>query len=182
VITEYVLETQDVEPRPLPAYQAEGRQPYQVGGWSRMMVPGHCECEPRHRGNAGFMIAVLLSGLKYYHDVTGDERVKEAIIRGAHNLLDETYSDEVHGFRYTSCPKGRFSPGASPLMAEGVARAYLWTGDDRFRRVLTEALPISGGGSPYGKSFSMYYRMAPRVLADMATAGITFDKPAEDNE
>ena len=56
-------------------------------------------------------------------------------------------------------------------MAEGVARAYLWTGDDRFRRVLTEALHISAGGSPYGKSFSMYYRMAPRVLADMDAAG-----------
>ena len=178
LVTEYVLETQDVEPRPLPAYQAQGRQPSQLGGWSRMMVPGHCLCEPRHRGNAGFMIAVLLSGLKYYHDVTGDERVKQAIIRGAYNLLDETYSDEVHGFRYTSCPNGRFRPGSSPLMAEGIARAYLWTHDDRFRRVLTEALPISAGGSPYGKSFSMYYRMAPRVLADMDAAGITFDKPA----
>ena len=176
LVTEYVLETQDVEPRPLSAYQAEGRQPYQQGGWSRMMVPGHCQCEPRHRGNAGFMIAVLLSGLKYYHDVTGDERVKEAIIRGAYNLLDETYSDEAHGFRYTSCPNGRFRPGSSPLMAEGIARAYLWTRDDRFRRVLTEALPISAGGSPYGKSFSMYYRMAPRVLADMDAAGITFDR------
>ncbi len=182
VVTEYVLETQDVEPRPLPAYQAEGRQPYQLGGWSRMMVPGHCQCEPRHRGNAGFMIAVLLSGLKYYHDVTGDERVKEAIIRGAYNLLDETYSDEAHGFRYTSCPNGRFRPGSSPLMAEGIARAYFWTRDERFRRVLTEALPISAGGSPYGKSFSMYYRMAPRVLADMDAAGITFDKPADDNK
>ncbi len=52
------------------------------------MVPGHCECEVRHQGNAGFMIAVLLSGLKYYHDVTGDERVKDLnyplFFRGKH--------------------------------------------------------------------------------------------------
>ena len=173
VVVQRVLETQDTEPRPLPAYQAAGRKPYQQGGWSRMMVPGHCRCEPRHRGNAGFMVAVLLSGLKYYYDATGDQRVRQAIIQGAHYLLDETYSDEVRGFRYTSCPNTPYRPGASPLMVEGIARAYLWTQDDRFRRVLTEALPLAAGGSSYGKGFSMYYRAAPRVLADLKAAGLT---------
>ncbi|NLF74020.1 MAG: hypothetical protein GX575_33870 [Candidatus Anammoximicrobium sp.] len=172
VVVERVLEAQDKSPRPLPDYQAAGRKPFQQGGWSRMMVPGHCECEPRHRGNAGFMVAVLLSGLKYYHDVTGDERVKQSIIAGAHYLLDETYSDEVQGFRYTSCPKTGYRPGASPLMVEGIARAYLWTRDERFRRVLAEALPRSAGGSGYGKGFSMYYRVGPRVLADLEAAGL----------
>ncbi len=172
VVMEQVLELQDKLPRPLPKHQLGGRNPCQEGGWVRAMVPGHCECDLRHQGNAGFMIAVLLSGMKYYHDITGDERVKGSIIRGAHYLLDETYSDEVQGFRYTSCPETRYSPGASPLMVEGIARAYLWTKDDRFRRVLTEALPRGAGGSAYGKGFSMYYRMGPRVLADLEAAGI----------
>jgi len=177
VVVQRVLDAQDNEPRPLPDYQRQGRKPYQVGGWSRMMVPGHCRCEPRHRGNAGFMVAVLLSGLKYYHDVTGDPQVKQCIIDGAHYLVDECYSHQTHGFRYTSCPNTSYGSGASPLMVEGVARAYLWTKDDRFRRVLTEALPRGAGGSPYGKGFSMYYRMAPRVLADLDAAGLTLDKP-----
>ena len=179
VIVERVLDTQDKLPRPLPKYQCAGRKPYQVGGWSRMMRPGHCRCIPRHRGNANFMIAVLLSGLKYYHDVTGDPRVKQAIIAGAHYLLDECYSEETKGFRYTSCPKTRYGHGASPLMVEGIARAYVWTKDKRFRRVLTESLPLGAKGRPYGKSFSMYYRMAPRLLADLAAAGITLDKKPE---
>jgi hypothetical protein len=121
------------------------------------------------------MVAILLSGLKYYYDVVPDPRVKTAIIRGAHYLLDECYSDEVQGFRYTSCPKTGFRPGASPLMVEGVARAYLWTKNPRFRRVLTEALPRGAGGSAYGKGFSMYYRCAPRVLADLLAAGLTLE-------
>ena len=175
VVVDRVLEAQDKAPRPLPDYQAAGRKPFQQGGWSRMMVPGHCECEPRHRGNAGFMVAVLLSGLKYYHDVTGDPRVKQSIIDGAHYLLDETYSDEVQGFRYTSCPKTGYRPGASPLMVEGIARAYLWTRDERFRRVLTEALPRDARGSSYGKGFSMYYRVGPRVLADLEAAGLDLE-------
>ncbi|MFP4055691.1 MAG: hypothetical protein ACLF0G_02345 [Candidatus Brocadiia bacterium] len=177
VIVERVLAAQDVEPRPLPEHQREGRKPFQVGGWSRMMRPGHCRCEPRHRGNAGFMVAILLSGLKYYHDATGDPRAKEALIRGAHYLLDECYSDEVKGFRYTSCPQTRYRPGATPLMVEGIARAYLWTRDARFRRVLVEALPLAAHGSAYGKGFSMYYRCGPRVLADLAAAGLSLERP-----
>ena len=32
------------------------------GGWDRLMVPGHCLCEPpRHTGNAGFMVGILLA-------------------------------------------------------------------------------------------------------------------------
>lgn len=144
-----------------------------------MMVPGHCQCEPHHRGNAGFMVAILLSGLKYYHDVTGDPQVKDAIIRGAHYLLEETYSDQVKGFRYTSCPATGYRPGAMPLMMEGVARAYLWTRGERFRRVLTESLPWGAGGRSYGKGFSMYYRMAPRVLADLRAARTRLEQPSD---
>ncbi len=176
VVADRVIEVQDKLPRPLPEYQRQGRKPYQQGGWTRMLVPGHCRCEPRHQGNAGFMIAILLSGLKYYYDITGDERAKESLIRGAHYLLDETYSDQTHGFRYTSCPAHRYGHGASPLMVEGIARAYLWTGDARFRRVLEEALPLSAAGSPYGKSFSMYYRTGPRVLADLEAAGLELNE------
>ena len=176
IIVDRVLETQDKEPRELPEYQKEPGRTHQVGGWSRMMVPGHCLCEPRHRGNAGFMVAVLLSGLKYYWDVTEEPAVKECIIRGAHYLLDETYSEETHGFRYTSCPNGRYGTGVTPLMAEGIARAYLWTKDERFRDPLTEGMAGAAGGSSYGKGFSMYYRCAPRVLADLAACGLSLEE------
>ncbi|MGC9318832.1 MAG: hypothetical protein ACP5KN_12445 [Armatimonadota bacterium] len=176
VVVDRVLETQDVEPRELPEYQKEPGRTHQVGGWSRMMVPGHCHCEPRHRGNAGFMVAILLTGLTYYHDVTQEPAVREAIIRGAHYLLDECYSEETHGFRYTSCPNTRYGSGASPLMVEGVARAYRWTQDERFLDPLTHGLALGAGGSAYGKGFSMYYRCAPRLLADLAAVGLTLEE------
>lgn len=180
VIVDRVLETQNRDPRPLPDYQREPGRTHQVGGWSRMMVPGHCRCIPRHRGNAGFMVAVLLSGLKYFHDVTGDPAVKQSIIDGARYLVAECYSHDVHGFRYTSCPNTNYRAGCSPLMAEGIARAYRWTRDPVLEDVLTRALPIGAGGSGYGKSFSMYYRVAPRVLADLAASGLTLEKPGKD--
>ena len=178
LIVDRVLETQDVEPRELPEYQKELGRTHQVGGWTRMMLPGHCLCEPRHRGNAGFMVAVLLSGLTYFHDVTQDPAVKECIIRGARYLVEDTYSEEVHGFRYTSCPNMRYTAGASPLMVEGIARAYRWTRDPLFEDVLTNALSYGAGGSPYGKGFSMYYRCAPRVLADLDACGLSLEERA----
>lgn len=176
VVVDRVLETQDVEPRELPDYQKEPGRTHQVGGWTRMMVPGHCTCEPRHRGNANFMIAILLTGLTYYHDVTQEPAVKECIIRGARYLIEDMYSTEVHGFRYTSCPNMRYRPGVTPLMAEGIARAYRWTRDPIFLDPLTHGLALGAGGSSYGKGFSMYYRCAPRLLADLAAVGLTLEE------
>lgn len=175
IVVERVLETQDVEPRELPEYQKEPGRTHQVGGWTRMLVPGHCTCEPRHRGNANFMIAILLTGLTYYHDVTDEPAVKECIIRGARYLIEDMYSTEVHGFRYTSCPNMRYTAGASPLMVEGIARAYRWTRDPIFLDPLTNGLALGASGSSYGKGFSMYYRCAPRLLADLAAVGLTLE-------
>jgi hypothetical protein len=170
-----VLETQDTEPRELPVYQQRPEQTHQWGGWTRMMVPGHCHCEPRHRGNAGFMVSILLTGMVYYHDVTQDPDVRQAIILGTRYLVDEFYCDQVHGFRYTSCPEMPYRPGLIPMYAEAMARVYLWTGDERFVDPLTEGLSRGAGGSSYGKGFSQYYRSAPRLLADLLEAGLTLE-------
>ncbi len=172
IIMRTVYTYQDPIPRPLPEYQVEPGRTQQVGGWSRMLVPGHCHCEPRHRGNANFMVALLLSGIKYYYEMTGEPEAKAALTAGARYLLDECYSEEVAGFRYTSCPKMRYSRGTIPYMVEGIARAYLWTGDPRFAHPLQKALPYGERGADYGKGFGSYYRCGPRVLADMVALGL----------
>jgi hypothetical protein len=177
IVMDRVLETQDTEPRELPEYQKQPGRTHQWGGWTRMMVPGHCHCEPRHRGNAGFMVTILLAGMTYYHDVTQDPAVKEAIILGARYLVDEFYSTETHGFRYTNCPEMPYRPGMLPMYAEGMARAYRWTGDQRLADPLTTGLLLGAGGSSYGKGFSQYYRSAPRLLADLAEVGLTLEAP-----
>lgn len=137
------------------------------------MVPGHCHCEPRHRGNAGFMLAVLLSGIKYYHAYTQDPRARQCLMDGAHYFLDEVYSEEHAGVRYTSCPRMPFSTGAAPLLMEGVARAYLWTRDPRLLHPLSQALPLSERPAHYGSGYT--HRCSPRVLADLQAAGLRWD-------
>lgn len=178
IIMRVVYEYQDKIPRPVPDYQLKDdphRKPVQVGGWSRMLVPGHCHCIPRHRGNANFMVALLLTGIKQYYEITGEEAAKQALIAGAYYLLDECYSPIGPGLRYTSCPKMKYNTWCVMYMVEGIARAYLWTHDERLAHPLKRLLPLSERGTPYGQA--SYYRGGPRVLADMEAAGLKWEKP-----
>jgi hypothetical protein len=139
------------------------------GGWRRRMVPGHCLCEPAHYGNAGFMVGVLLTGLKWYHLETGDPRVAESLHLGARFLIDDMWEDDVKGFRYTSCPKSSKGAWSNFLLFDGMAYAYQLTGDKEIAKILaagTDSAIASMSGM--GKSFSQYIRVAPHFLGTLA--------------
>ncbi|MBM3465937.1 MAG: hypothetical protein FJX76_27935, partial [Armatimonadetes bacterium] len=75
------------------------------GGWERMMVPGHCYCDPpRHMGNAAFMVGVLMAGLKRYHLITQDPQVRRCILRAARYAVAAYWVEGQRVFRYTNCP------------------------------------------------------------------------------
>jgi len=155
IIVERVLERQTLEPEPgVPG-----------GGWRRMMVPGHCLCTPAHHGNAGFMVGVLLTGLRHYHQETGDPAVAEAIRRGARYLIEDMWVPEVNGFRYTSCPKTSAGAWSNLLLFDGIGYAYRLQPDPLLARILvagtdTGTRAVSG----FGKSFSQRIRVAPHSL------------------
>ena len=144
------------------------RQTPETGGWERMMVPGHCHCEPpRHKGNAGFMVGILLAGLKAYHQATGDEAVEQSIIKGAEYLINEVWEPDINGFRYTSCPHSSKGTGNLRKLL-GIAYAYRLTGDEKFGEIArrgAESGVKSLSGS--GKGLSAHGRFAPYVLHDV---------------
>ncbi len=139
------------------------------GGWQRMLVPGHCYCDPpRHRGEAGFMVGVLLSGLKAYHQLTADARVPEVMYRGSKYLIADMWVPEVNGFRYTSCPKSSAGTWSNIGLFEGMAYADRFHPDAEVQRVLRAGCDASlRSVSAFGKSISAQLRSAPRVLWDM---------------
>ena len=69
------------------------------------------------------MVGVLLSALRRYHDLTGDQRVAEAITGGVRWLVEHTYDRAAGHFRYTSCPEAGGEPGPewSIQVLEGLA-------------------------------------------------------------
>ncbi len=135
------------------------------GGWRRQLVPGHCHCLPRHHGEAGFMVGILLTGLRYFYEATGDERVARSIERGAHYLIDDMWVPEVNGFRYTSCPRTNAGAWSNFLLFDGIVFAHPRTGDAKLGEVLRRGTPAAiKTMQGWGKGFTQYTRVAPHFL------------------
>ena len=141
------------------------------------MVPGHCFCTPRHQGNAGFMVGVLLTGMRHYFEATGDNRVADSIVRGARFLVNDMFIPEVKGFRYTSCPKSSSGAWSNFLLFDGIVFAHRRTGDARLREILLlgtdgalETMTEAGkrDGAAWGKGFTQYTRVVPHFLFHLA--------------
>ena len=160
IIVERVLERQT----PQPKFNTRG------GGWRRMMVPGHCLCEPAHYGNAGFMVGVLMTGLKWYHLETGDPRVARSILLGANFLVDDMWEESISGFRYTSCPVSSKGPWSNFLLFDGIGYAYRLTQRDhhpdaKLEHVLQKGTePAIAAMRGMGKSFTQFIRVAPHFI------------------
>ena len=144
------------------------------GGWARNLGEPHCGCGyPRCRGEAGFMVGVLLSGLKRYHHLTGSDAVAAAIIGGARWLIRETFDEASGHFRYTSCAKrtlgGTFQH--TQYVLEALAAAWELSGDAEIGRYLRAGLPTIGmfpGDLEHlglGKAMSQQMRYVPTILA-----------------
>ena len=168
------------------------------GGWERMMVPGHCYCDPpRHMGNAAFMVGVLMAGLKRYHQITKDSRVRTCIVRAAHYVVDVHWVPDLKVFRYTNCPHIWANVSMNPQMIEGLGYAWRLSKSDRIAEALVGAIdrcfspklsdPKRDGkielavpGYPLrvfdvvdeglGKSVSLWMRQAPFALYDYERA------------
>jgi len=145
-----------------------------TGGWDRLMVPGHCFCDPpRHTGNAGFMVGVLMVGMKRYYEATGDERVAESIVRAAGYCIDHMWVPETRSFRYTCCPHSGPGGGADMRILKGVAFAWHHSRKKRFREILLQGIETALAGRPsqprrgLGKSICSPMRGAYQVLGEL---------------
>ena len=167
IIVERVLERQEPE-----------------GGWVRNLGEPHCGCGyPRCRGEAGFMVGVLLSGLRRYHRLTGSDAVAQAIVGGARWLIRETFDAGSGHFRYTSCPNrtlgGTFQH--TQYVLEALASAWELSGDAEIGRYLRDSLhtigmfPADLDHLGVGKALSQQMRYVPSIIAALS------NRPLETN-
>lgn len=144
------------------------------GGWIRNLTESHCGCGyPRCRGEAGFMVGILLSGLIRYYNLTSDQAVANAIVGGARWLINNTFDHSVGHFRYTSC-KNRTLGGTfqhTQWVLEGLASAYSISGDPEIGSYVKSGIRTIGifperiDHSGLGKAMSQQMRYVPTVLA-----------------
>ena len=152
------------------------------GGWEHLLKKGHCSHPPpRCRGEAGFMVGVLLSGLRRYHELTGDDRVADAIIGGARWLIEKTYLREKKVFKYTSCTRPRpteTGPHYFKQIIEGLGYAYRLAPDPVLEEIIRDGLQVLGAPRhasreprkmSLGKDLSVETRYVPTLLANICS-------------
>ena len=110
------------------------------GGWNYYWQACADTEKPVRYVNIGFMNGILLTGLRSYHAATGDEKVAQAIVRGARCLVDQLWVPETRTFRDVSCPPVPGSPLAdlSFLLLDSIAFAHQRTQDPKLRQTLIE--------------------------------------------
>ena len=130
------------------------------GGWLWKLPWGHCNCETKHVGEAGFISSVRINGLSRYFQLTGDKRIPEVIKRAVTHLNNDTWIEQRNDWRYTSCP------ASNPIGQTGVTIAALvnsvklnkepehlrilqkaW--DNKFKRLLIAPAARPGVGKTY---------------------------------
>jgi hypothetical protein len=115
------------------------------------------------------MVGILMSGMKYYAEATGDQRAKDSIVKAAHFMINDMWIPDAKAFRYTSCPNTNPAPGLNLLICEGIAYAWRQTHDPQLRHVTLEAIEkMVAGMDGRGKNISMELRSTPRQLFDVA--------------
>jgi hypothetical protein len=144
------------------------------GGWEHPLSESHCLCPPpRCHGEAGFMVGVLLSGLRRFYEIEPDPRVAAAIAGGAQWLVRKTYVPEAGLFRYTSCPNHQ-GPRVfyTVMVVEALAEAAQYTRDPAVLDALEHALAVIGkeslsgaANTRYGKDLLIETRYIPTMLA-----------------
>ena len=139
------------------------------GGWSVLLFNASASPQQQSYGSTNFPIGILLSSLARYHEVTGDERVADAIVAGTRWLIEDLWEDEPPiGFRYSSGPYARggnrFFHITYPL-----TYAHKLTADRTFHdvaleysdRYLTDEI---GPTHEFGKIWSQHLREIPYTL------------------
>jgi hypothetical protein len=133
------------------------------GGWIvQPMAADHCICKKaRHTGMATFITSVLINGMSRYYELTGDERLPPSIDEAVTYVNNDTWRENLKGWRYTSCPAHRTANQAGVIVMAYVnavritknpehLRILRLAWEEKFRKYLAEPLqPAPGVGKSY---------------------------------
>jgi hypothetical protein len=154
------------------AEDALSEQDPNCGGWIYKLPAGHCNCTTnKHVGEAGFISSVRLNGLSRYYELTGDERIPEAIQRGVTHLNNDTWMEQYSGWRYTTCPANTRA-GQTGVTMMALVNSIKLTRDEEHLRILRKAwdtkftnlLKAPKPGPGFGKMYSQAMYGCPEAM------------------
>jgi len=141
------------------------------GGWLWKLPGGHCYCQTKHIGEAGFIGSVRINGLSRYYELSGDERIPEVVKRAVTHLNNDTWMEQYSDWRYTSCPaSGRV--GQMGVTIAALVNSVKLNGEPEHLRILRKAwdkkferLLIAPTARPgLGKTYSLIMYGSPEAM------------------
>ena len=120
------------------ADDALSEQDSNCGGWLYTLPWGHCYCETKHVGEAGFINSVRQNGLAKYYELTGDDRIPEAVSRAVTFLNRDTWVEEWSDWPIYILPCGRAIRQIGVTIMALVNSVKL-SGDEEQLRILRKA-------------------------------------------
>ncbi len=140
------------------------------GAWPHVLPSDHADQD--HQGVIGnnlFLIGILLSGLKDFHEETGDPAVARSLIAGARWVLlswDEKAKAWPYSASVTGEPVYQRYVALNNLICESLPYAGELTGERRFFDVAERALAatLDSDLPSWGKSLAQYLHFAPTTM------------------
>ncbi len=141
------------------------------GGWLHTLPWGHCFCETKHVGEAGFISSVRMNGMSRYYELTGDKRIPESVKRGVTHLNNDTWIEQMSTWRYTSCPAST-PTGQAGVTIASLVNSVMMNRDPEHLRILKKAwhakfkrLLVAPTAKPgLGKSYSTTMYGSPEAM------------------
>jgi len=153
------------------ADDALSAQDSHCGGWLWELPSGHCNCETKHVGEAGFIGSVRVNGLCRYYELSGDERIPEVVKRAVTHINNDTWMERYSDWRYTSCPaSGRV--GQTGVTMAALVNSVMLNREPEHLRILRKAwdkkferLLIAPKARPgLGKTYSQIMYGSPEAM------------------
>lgn len=150
------------------------------GGWLWELPSGHCNCQTKHVGEAGFIGSVRVNGLSRYYELSGDERIPEVVKRAVTHINNDTWMEQYSDWRYTSCPaSGRV--GQTGVTMAALVNSVRLTADPEHLRILQKAwdtkferlLTAPRARPGLGKTYSQIMYGSPEVVGLFNDQGYT---------
>ncbi len=142
------------------------------GAWPHKMPKDHSGGHKGAYGNTPFLIGVLISAIRDYHQLTGDPAAERSLIAAA-AWQQRNWDAAAHGFPYALSwdHKPYFPPGytLNCLVAPGISYRALLTGDKEGFEIAKAIARMEtfSGLSPVGKNLSIRLTLAAELMDDI---------------
>jgi PcRGLX-like N-terminal RIFT barrel domain len=156
------------------------------GAWAHRLPASHAGGAKNAIGNNLFLLGILTSSMKDYHQSTGDPKMKKALL-AAVDWMCKSYNSKTGTWPYSASilgkPHGGSYPSLNMLIVDSIAYAGKITGKKKYIDIARNAVVtrIMAGPSADGKSMAMTMVFTDSIMKSLQDYYAKHDKKYGEN-